>query len=77
LEHAATALSNCRVTRTVWGAEGVLAREIQGDRPSDPIQGLVSGVLDPYRKTQSRRYWNHLAELGKSPQPTRVIMIAG
>jgi hypothetical protein len=43
------------------------SREIAGDRPSDPIQGLVSGVLDPYRKTQSRRYWNHLAELGKSP----------
>jgi hypothetical protein len=40
LEHAATALSNCQATRTVWGAEGALARENKGDRLSDPFQGL-------------------------------------
>ena len=40
LEHAATAFSNCQALRTVWGAEGALALENQGDRLSDPFQGL-------------------------------------
>jgi len=47
LEHAATALSNCQATRTVWGAEGALARENKGDRLSDPFQGLGAWVRDP------------------------------
>ena len=37
---AADALSNCQATRTVWGADGVLARENEGDRLYDPFQGL-------------------------------------
>ena len=40
LEHAATALFTHQATRTVWGAEGALARENKGDRLSDPFQGL-------------------------------------
>src|SRR3974377_2205653 len=38
----------------------------KGDRLSDPFQGLRAWVRDPGRKTTSRRYSNHLAELGKT-----------
>ena len=33
-------VSNCQATRTVWGAEGALARENKGNRLSDPFHGL-------------------------------------
>jgi hypothetical protein len=46
LEHAAAALSDYHATRTAKGTKVAFARENQGDRPSDPIQGLGAGVRD-------------------------------